>query len=66
MKSAIVYSSVHHGNTAKVARSMADVLGAVLVKTGETPPQSLEPNFATELIKVFLVQFYYAHKTKNL
>jgi flavodoxin len=42
MKSAIVYSSVHHGNTAKVARTMADVLGAVLVKTGETPPQSLE------------------------
>ena len=42
MKSVIVYSSVHHGNTAKVARTIADVLGAVLVKTGETPPQSLE------------------------
>ena len=42
MKSVIVYSSVHHGNTAKVARTMADVLGAVLVKTGETPPQALD------------------------
>jgi len=42
MKSVIVYSSVHHGNTAKVARTMADVLGAVLIKTAETPPQSLE------------------------
>jgi len=42
MKPVIVYSSVHHGNTAKVARTIADVLGAVLVKTGETPPQSFE------------------------
>ncbi|MBP1929243.1 flavodoxin [Methanolinea mesophila] len=42
MKSVIVYSSVHHGNTAKVARAMADELGAVLVKTGETPPEALE------------------------
>jgi flavodoxin len=42
MKSVIVYSSVHHGNTAKVARTMADALGAVLVKTDETPPESLE------------------------
>jgi flavodoxin len=42
MKSVIVYSSVHHGNTAKVARTMADALGAVLVKTEETPPESLE------------------------
>jgi flavodoxin len=42
MKSVIVYSSVHHGNTAKVARTMADVLGAVLVKTDEIPPKALE------------------------
>jgi flavodoxin len=41
MKSVIIYSSVHHGNTAKVARTMADTLGAVLVKTDETPPESL-------------------------
>jgi flavodoxin len=35
MKSALVYTSVHHGNTEKVARAMAGALGASLFKPEE-------------------------------
>ena len=35
MKTLIVYNSVHHGNTEKVAKVMADVLEAKLVKPQE-------------------------------
>lgn len=35
MKTLIIYASVHHGNTAKVACAMADELGAALAKPSE-------------------------------
>ncbi len=35
MKALIVYSSVHHGNTEKVAKAMAGELGARLLKPAE-------------------------------
>jgi flavodoxin len=41
MKTLIIYKSVHHGNTEKVAKAMADVLGARLAQPEETDPASL-------------------------
>ncbi len=35
MKTLIIYTSVHHGNTAKIARAMADELGAAMAKPSE-------------------------------
>jgi flavodoxin len=41
MKTLIVYTSIAHGNTEKVAQVMAEVLGADLAKTQETKPERL-------------------------
>ena len=41
MKTAIVYTSIAHGNTEKVAKAMAEALGADLIKTGDAVPNSL-------------------------
>ncbi len=38
MRAVIVYTSVHHGNTEKVARAMAGELGGEAVKTAEATP----------------------------
>lgn len=42
MKVLIVCMSVHHGNTGKVARAMANVLGADLVQAGQVDATMLE------------------------
>ena len=42
-KTMIIYNSVHHGNTKKVAEAMADVLEAKLVK-----PQDVDINTIVE------------------
>ena len=41
MKTLIVYASVHHQNTEKVAKVMAEELGADLVPIGEAQPETL-------------------------
>ena len=41
MKTLIIYKSVHHKNTEKVARAMADVLDARLAQPEEVDPASL-------------------------
>jgi flavodoxin len=41
MKTLIIYESVHHGNTERVARAMADALGAKLVKPSDVSPGDL-------------------------
>jgi flavodoxin len=41
MKTAIVYTSVHHQNTEKVAKVMAEVLEADLVTVADTKPEML-------------------------
>jgi len=41
MKALIVYVSVHHGNTEKVARAMAKVLDAVLLQVREADANTL-------------------------
>jgi flavodoxin len=41
MKTLIVYASVHHQNTEKVAKVMADELGADLVSVGEVQPAAV-------------------------
>ncbi len=41
MKTAIVYKSYHHNNTEKVAKEMAQVLGADLKRVGEFNPSEL-------------------------
>ncbi|HZD43003.1 MAG TPA: flavodoxin family protein [Methanomicrobiales archaeon] len=38
----IIYTSEHHGNTAKVARTLAEVLQADLVKTKDATPAMLQ------------------------
>jgi flavodoxin len=43
MKTLIIYVSVHHGNTEKVARVMADVLGADLLPVKQADARMLEP-----------------------
>jgi flavodoxin len=42
MKTVIVYTSIAHGNTEKVARAMAGVLQADLVKTGEAVLEAID------------------------
>ena len=41
MKTMIIYKSVHHMNTEKVAKVMAEALGAMLVQPEEVDPASL-------------------------
>jgi flavodoxin len=41
MNTLIVYASVHHQNTEKVAKVMAEELGADLVPVGEAQPETL-------------------------
>ena len=41
MKTLIIYVSVHHGNTEKVAKEMAEVLNADLLKPTEVDPNAL-------------------------
>ena len=41
MKTLIFYASVHHKNTEKVAKVMAEVLGADLVPIGQAQPETL-------------------------
>jgi flavodoxin len=42
MKTLIVYSSVHHGNTKKIAEAMAQELSAELLNTNDKTPASIE------------------------
>jgi flavodoxin len=41
MKTLIIYQSIHHGNTEKVARKIGEVLGADLKKPNEVKPEDL-------------------------
>jgi flavodoxin len=41
MKRLIVYASVHHQNTEKVAQAMAEELGADLLPVGQAQPETL-------------------------
>jgi flavodoxin len=41
MKPIIVYESIHHQNTRKVAEAIAGVLGAKLVRAGEADPEEI-------------------------
>jgi flavodoxin len=41
MKIVIVYASVHHQNTEKVAKAMAEEIGADLVPVGHAQPETL-------------------------
>ncbi|MGZ8932602.1 MAG: flavodoxin domain-containing protein [Halobacteriota archaeon] len=41
MKTLIVYASIHHQNTEKVANVMAEELGADLVPIGQAQPDTL-------------------------
>ena len=41
MRSAIVYTSVHHNNTEKVARAMAGELGAEVVRTADATAETV-------------------------
>lgn len=41
MRSVIVYTSVHHGNTEKVARAMAGPLGAEVARAAEATPETI-------------------------
>ena len=62
MKTLIIYVSIHHGNTEKIAKAMAEVLNAKLVK-----PNEVNMN---ELSKYDLIGFgsgiYYGKHHKNL
>lgn len=42
MKSLIIYSSIHHGNTKKIAVAMAEAIGADLLQTDEVKGTLLE------------------------
>ena len=41
MKNLIIYISIHHGNTAKVARAMAEALNAEVVKVNDVDTDAL-------------------------
>ena len=41
MKTLIIYKSVHHMSTEKVAKTMAEAMGAKLVKVEEAGPEDL-------------------------
>lgn len=42
MKAVIIYESVHHGNTKKLAEAMAEALGAKAIPSKEAKPGDLE------------------------
>ncbi len=42
MKTLIIYTSVHHGNTEKIAKVIAKVLNATLLKTNEVDVNTLK------------------------
>jgi len=42
MKALIIYTSVHHGNTEKVANVMANILGASLLQVKQADASMLE------------------------
>lgn len=62
MKALIIYISMRHGNTEKIAQAMAEVLGAKLVKPNET--------YVNDLLKCDLVGFgsgiYFGKHHKSL
>ena len=62
MKAIIVYESIHHGNTEKIARAIAEALGADLKKASKVE--------AKELTKYDLIGFgsgiYYGRHHKNI
>lgn len=41
MKSIIIYQSIHHHNTEKIAKAMAKVLGAKIAKPSEVKPEEI-------------------------
>jgi flavodoxin len=41
MTTIIVYTSIAHGNTEKVAKAMAEALSADITRTGETTPETV-------------------------
>lgn len=41
MKTLIIYQSIHHGNTEKIAKKICEVLGADLKKPNEVKPEDL-------------------------
>lgn len=41
MKTAIIYVSIHHGNTEKIAKEIANILDAKLLRAEEANPKSL-------------------------
>jgi flavodoxin len=54
MKTVIVYISVHHKNTEKIAEVMAEELGADLVSIGQAQPETLtafEAKFRAHLVE---------------
>ena len=42
MKAVIIYTSIAHGNTEKVAKAMAEVLSAELVQAEEVKPETID------------------------
>lgn len=42
MKSMIIYTSIHHGNTEKIAREIAKIMNAELVKTDEVKIEDID------------------------
>ena len=62
MKTLIIYNSIHHGNTEKIAKAMANVLEAKLVKPSQVD--------ITSLLKYDLIGFgsgiYFGKHHKNL
>ena len=38
----IIYESIHHGNTEKIANAMADELDATLVKSSDVKPDQIK------------------------
>jgi len=62
MKTLIIYKSIHHGNTEKIAKVIADVLEAKLVK-----PEELDINMVAENYLVgFGSGIYYGKHHKDL
>ena len=62
MKTLIIYKSIHHGNTEKIAKVIADVLEAKLVK-----PEELDINMVAENDLVgFGSGIYYGKHHKDL
>ncbi|HYC20774.1 MAG TPA: flavodoxin family protein [Candidatus Bathyarchaeia archaeon] len=61
MKTLIVYASVHHQNTEKIAKAMAEELGADLVPIGQAQPETIT---AYDLIGfgsgIYAGKFYHA------